>query len=67
MSEHEQGNAEEVIANAVSVPLNIIAGIAHLLVSKGVISREEVACILRDLMKLSPMPRENEDMARRIF
>ena len=59
MSEPKPGTAEDVIASAVSVPMNLILGVADLLMSKGVISQQEMASLLRHLIEHSQTP-ENE-------
>jgi hypothetical protein len=63
MREPTQG--EKLMSCAVSVLLNLIADMAHLLILKGVISPEEMASILRDhLGELSPIDGENEELVK---
>jgi hypothetical protein len=64
MSEPKQHNAEEAVASAISVPMNLILGVIDLLISKGVISRHEMASLLRHLMEHSQVHDENEKMVR---
>ena len=47
MTEYKPGKAEDVIGSAISVPMNLILGVADLLISKGVISQQETASLLR--------------------
>jgi hypothetical protein len=63
MSEPESGNSE-VLASAVSVPINIINGLADLLISKGIISRDEMVSLVQRLVDLSPQHGENEPMVK---
>jgi len=64
MTEPHLGNAEDVIGSAVSVPISLIVGMADLLISKGVISKQEMAFLIRNLMERSPTHGENEEMVR---
>jgi hypothetical protein len=51
MSEPKPGSAEDIIAGIVSVPLHLIVGMAGLLISKGVISQQEMTSLLRHLIE----------------
>jgi hypothetical protein len=64
MTEPQLGNAEEMIGGAVSVPINLIVGVADLLISKGVISKLEMASVIRHLMEHSPAHGECDEMVR---
>jgi hypothetical protein len=63
MSDQGKGNAEQIVGAAISVPLNIIHGLADLLIAKGIISREEMVSLLQSL-SAHASGRENEDMVR---
>ena len=67
MSDPKSGNAEQVLGSALSVPLNIINGIADLLIAKGVISGAEMHSILQHLVDLAPNHGENEQMVRMLL
>jgi hypothetical protein len=55
---------EEIMGSAISVPINLIVGISDILISKGVISKQEMAFIVRHLMERSHTHGENEEMVR---
>jgi hypothetical protein len=59
-------NAEKVFASAISVPMNIVIGLADLLIAKDVISREEMVSLLQRLADHSPKHGEHEDHSRTI-
>jgi hypothetical protein len=61
------GSPGEIVGAAISIPTNIIFGIADLLIEKNIISREEVASILRSLLDGSAEPGENGEMVRQHF
>ena len=63
MSEPKPGTAENVIAGIISVPLYLFVGMAGLLISKGVISQQEMASLLRQLIERQTHG-ENEKMVR---
>jgi hypothetical protein len=44
------GNIEAVIGSSLSVPTNIALGLADLLIGKGIISRAEMASLIRHLL-----------------
>jgi hypothetical protein len=67
MAQTGKRNAEKVLGNALSVPMNIIIGLADLLIAKDVISREEMASLLQRIADRSPKHGEHEDMARMIL
>jgi hypothetical protein len=46
-------NVNEVIGAALSVPLNVVFGVVDLLIQRGVISRDEMASVLRNLIDRS--------------
>jgi hypothetical protein len=53
-----------VMGSALSVPLNLIMGIADLLIQKGLISSNEVAAIAQALSAASNSHGENEAMVK---
>jgi hypothetical protein len=63
MSEPKPGKAEDVIGS-ISIPLNLIVGMAGLLISTGVLSQQEIVSIIRHLMDRSQTHGENEEMVR---
>jgi hypothetical protein len=67
MSEHANDNVEQVVGSAVSVPMNLIALITDLLISKGVMSRQEMASAVRSLAEISSTHGENEVMVRMLL
>jgi hypothetical protein len=67
MTEPRLGNAEEMIGSAVSVPINLIAGIADMLISKGIISKQEMTFLIRHLIDRSAAHGEMEEMVRLIL
>jgi hypothetical protein len=67
MAQTGKGNAEKVFGSAISVPLDMITGLADLLIAKDVISREEMVSLLQQLADRSPKHGENEDMVRMIL
>jgi hypothetical protein len=64
MAQTGKGNAEKVLGSAISVPINMVTGLADLLIAKEVISREEMVSLLQGLADLAPKHGENEDMVR---
>jgi hypothetical protein len=64
MTEHERGNAEEILATAVCVPMNLVANLADLLISKGIISRQEVVSLVRNLTPPSSEHSESQNLVR---
>ncbi len=66
MTQQSGGNLEAMLGSAISIPLNIATGIADLLIEKGVISREEMATILRRLLARAPDHGEAREMVRMI-
>ena len=60
MTEYKPGKAEDVIGSAISVPMNLILGVADLLISKVVISQQEMASLLRHLIENSQTLGEND-------
>jgi hypothetical protein len=64
MAEPHLGKAEDVIGSAVSVPISLIVAMTDLLISKGIISKQEMAFLIRNLMERSPTHGENEEMVR---
>jgi hypothetical protein len=64
MAQTGKGNAEKVFASAISVPMNIVIGLADLLIAKDAISREEMVSLLQRLADRSPKHGEHEDMVR---
>ena len=67
MTKPDNGNVEQVLGSALSVPMNIISGLAELLIAKDVISREEMVSLLQQMADRSPKHGENEDMVRMIL
>jgi len=63
MSEPKPHNAE-IIGGIVSVPMNLILGMADLLISKSVISQQEMASLLRHLIEHTPTHDENGKLVR---
>jgi hypothetical protein len=47
MKKPKLGNAEDILGSAISVPLTLIGGMAELLISRGVISKQEMAFLIR--------------------
>jgi len=64
MAQTGKGNAEKVLGSALSVPMNIIIGLADLLIAKDVISREEMVSLLQRMADHSQRHGEHEDMVR---
>jgi hypothetical protein len=64
MAQTGKGNAEKVLASAISVPMNIVIGLADLLIAKDVISQDEMVSLLQRLADRSPKHGEHEDMVR---
>jgi len=64
VTNHVPDNAEELIGAALSVPMNIVNSLADLLISKEIISRQEVVSILRRLIDVSPTYGQHEAMVR---
>jgi hypothetical protein len=64
MSKSKSSNIEEVVGGAVSIPINMINGLADLLIHKGVISRQEMVSMLRHLIDNSPHLGDREQMQR---
>jgi len=62
MAQTGKGNAEKVLGSALSVPMNIIIGLADLLIAKDVISREEMVSLLQRMADHSQRHGEHEDM-----
>jgi len=58
------GNAELVLASAVSVPMNIVNGLADLLIAKHLISRDEMLALLERLLDRAPEHGAQEPMVR---
>jgi hypothetical protein len=58
---------EKLVASAISAPLNLITGLADLLIYKGVISCEEMASILRVVLAESTAQGENEGMVKMLL
>jgi hypothetical protein len=54
MNDPNKGNAEEVLGAALSAVINLIMGLGDLLAAKGVISREELASLVRG--KIAAVP-----------
>jgi hypothetical protein len=64
MTKPKLGSEEDILGSAISVPLTLIGGMAELLISRGVISKQEMAFLIRHLMERSPSHGENEEMVR---
>jgi hypothetical protein len=64
--ETNHGNLEVILGSAVSIPLNIITGLADLLIMKGIISREEMANVLQGLLQTAPAHGDAQEMVRMI-
>ena len=64
MTKPDNGNVEQVLGSALGVPMNIISGLAELLIAKDVISREEMVSLLQRMSDLAPKHGKNEDMVR---
>jgi hypothetical protein len=60
-------DAEDTLASAIGIPINMIIGLAGLLISKNVISCDEMASLLQDLAERSSSAGENEAMVRMII
>jgi hypothetical protein len=67
MPDPQLGNAEETIGSAVSVPINLIIGMADLLISKNIISKQEISLLIRHLMEHPPTNGESDEMVRMIL
>ncbi len=54
-------NAEDMIGSAVSIPINMIYGLADLLISKGLISQQDIRSLLQRLIDDYQFSDENEE------
>jgi hypothetical protein len=66
MSDQERGNAERVLGAAISVPINMINALIDLLISKGVISRNEASDIFHGLIA-SVHQSEDAEMLKEMY
>ena len=66
MSDSNKGNAEEVVGAALAAVLSLVIGLGGLLVDKEVISPEELASIVREMIAAVP-PGAQQEMMQRIL
>jgi hypothetical protein len=66
MSNQERGDAERVIGAALSVPISKINALIDLVISKGVISHDEVTHIFRGLLA-SVHPGDDAEMLKQFY
>lgn len=60
-------DAERLFSSLVSVPLNMFVGLAGLLTSKGLVTRDEIAFLLRALADRAAAHGENEAAVRMLI